>query len=162
MLQSYSGNDCVTDVVEKYANMVYKLAFARVKNKNDADDIFQEVFLTFVRRKPKFENEEHEKAWFIRVTINCSKDFWKSQSRRNHDELDENIEGATPEEEILSEYLDKLPEDYRVIVHLFYYEDMSTKDIAKATYKKESTVRMALTRARRLLKEFMEGDETDA
>ncbi len=162
MLQSSSGNDCDITVVEKYANMVYKLAFARVKNRNDADDIFQEVFLTFVRRNPKFENEEHEKAWFIRVTINCSKDFWKYQNRRNHDELNENIEGETPEEEILTEYLDKLPEDYRIIIHLFYYEDMPTKDIAKAMAKKESTIRMALTRARRMLKEFMEGDEADA
>ena len=59
--------------MDKYSTMVYKLAFARTRNKENAEDIFQEVFLRYVRKQPKFESEAHEKAWFIRVTINCSK-----------------------------------------------------------------------------------------
>ena len=62
----------VESVVNKYADMVYRLAFAQVRSKSDADDIFQEVFLRYVRSKPVFENEEHRKAWLIRVTVNCS------------------------------------------------------------------------------------------
>lgn len=160
-LQSSCTNDCEYEIVEKYASMVYKLAFARTNNKADAEDIFQEVFLIYIKKNPKFESEEHEKAWFIRVTINCSKDFWTYNKKRNHEELDENIPDITPNEEILCEYLDKLPQEYRTIIHLFYYEDMPTAKISQILKKKESTVRMALTRARRLLKEFMKGGETD-
>ena len=89
--QSSGTNDCEYEIVEKYSSMVYKLAFARTKNKSDAEDIFQEVFLTYIRRNPTFENEEHEKAWFIRVTINCTKDLWSYNKKRMHEELDENI-----------------------------------------------------------------------
>jgi len=161
-LQSSGTNDCELEIVEKYSTMVYKLAFARTRNKSDAEDIFQEVFLTYIRKNPTFENEEHEKAWFIRVTINCSKDLWKYNNKRSHDELDENIPGIEPNEEILGEYLDKLPQDYRTIIHLFYYEDLPTSKISEILKKKESTVRMALTRARRMLKAFMKGEEINA
>ena len=157
--QSSGTNDCEYEIVEKYSSMVYKLAFARTKNKSDAEDIFQEVFLTYIRRNPTFENEEHEKAWFIRVTINCTKDLWSYNKKRMHEELDENIPSLEENEEMLFEYLDKLPEDYRTIIHLFYYEDLPTGKISQILKKKESTVRMALTRARRLLKEFMKGGE---
>ena len=156
-LQEASQN-CEYDVVDKYSSMVYKLAFARTQNKSDAEDIFQEVFLKYIRKHPHFESEEHEKAWFIRVTINCCKDFWKFSNKLSHDELNENLPDIEPNEEFLFEYINKLPEDYRVIIHLFYYEDLSTSKISNILNKKESTVRMALTRARRMLKDFMEGE----
>lgn len=156
-----SNNECDYDIVEKYASMVYKLAFARTKNKSDADDIFQEVFLIYVRKNPTFESEEHEKAWFIRVTINCTKDLWAYNKKRNYEELDENTPTSEHEEEFLYEYLEKLPEEYRTIIHLFYYEDIPTSKISEILKKKESTVRMALTRARRLLKDLLKGDETN-
>ncbi len=76
--QSLRTNDCVDEVIEKYADMVYRLAFSRVKNKNDADDIFQEVFLRYIKNEREFETEEHRKAWLIRVTINCSNSFFSS------------------------------------------------------------------------------------
>jgi len=150
----------IDDIVDSYRDLVYRVAFARTRNKNDADDIFQEVFLRYVRKQPDFESEEHAKAWFIRVTVNCCKSFW--ERLRTYDEIDENIMvGVEEQDGELEELLDKLPPDYRVVIHLFYYEDISTADISKILDKKESTVRMQLTRARRLLKKFMKGEEAN-
>jgi len=150
------------EVVDKYKDLVYRVAFARTRDKEDADDIFQEVFLRYVRKKPDFDNEEHEKAWFIRVTINCCKTLWERLNKVKFEEFDENVlEEEEESGEILEELLDKLPPDYRVVIHLFYYEDISTADISKILMRNESTVRMQLTRARRMLKEFMKGDEVN-
>lgn len=149
-------------VVDRYKDLVYRVAFARTRDKEDADDIFQEVFLRYVKRQPDFDSEEHEKAWFIRVTINCCKTLWERLKRFSDEEIDENSLTEEDEpEEILDEFLDRLPPDYRVVIHLFYYEDISTADISKILGRKESTIRMQLTRARRLLKEFMKGDEVN-
>jgi len=151
------------EVVDRYKDLVYRVAFARTRDKDNADDVFQEVFLRYVRKHPDFKNVEHEKAWFIRVTINCCKTLWEKLKRFSFEEVDE--EGLIIDEEpdeILEEILDKLPPDYRVVIHLFYYEDMSTSDISKILERKESTVRMQLTRARRMIKEFMqEGGEVN-
>lgn len=157
-LQSFT-EEGINDIVDKYSTMVYKLAFARTRNKENADDIFQEVFLRYIRKKPKFDNETHEKAWFIRVTINCTKTLFSFISRENHEELNENISNSENPEEIMEEFLEKLSPDYRTVIHLFYYEGYSTLEISKLLNKKESTVRMQLTRARRNLKDIIEGGE---
>lgn len=161
--QSLRTDDCVEKIINKYSKTVYKLAFAQTRNKNDADDIFQEVFLRYIRKQPTFENKEHEKAWFIRVTINCCKSLWKSPFKKHTQLLEQDtfvIENN--EENLLEEYLLKLPKVYRIVIHLFYYENMPTAQISTVIKKKESTVRMQLTRARRLLKEYMEGDNFHA
>ena len=161
-LKAFNSYEDVNRIIEKYSTMVYKLAFARTRNEIDAEDIFQEVFLRYVKKKPVFESDEHEKAWFIRVTINCSKTLWKNIFKHNEILKEEIVfEEKTEEEALLEEHLLKLPTDYRIVIHLFYYEDMKTSDIAKVLNKKESTIRMQLTRARRLLKDFMEGEIVD-
>ncbi|WP_300384152.1 sigma-70 family RNA polymerase sigma factor [Clostridium sp.] len=161
-LKAFNSYEDVNKIIEKYSTMVYKLAFARTRNEIDAEDIFQEVFLRYVKKKPLFESDEHEKAWFIRVTINCSKSLWKNIFKHNEILREKLIfEEKREEEDLLEEHLLKLPTDYRTVIHLFYYEDMRTSDIAKSLNKKESTIRMQLTRARRLLKDFMEGEVLD-
>ena len=154
-LQSFD-EEGINNIVDKYSTMIYKLAFARTRNKENADDVFQEVFLRYVRKQPKFENEEHEKAWFIRVTINCTKTLFSFLQKTTYEEFDENLSEDEEPEEIMEEFLDKLSLDYRTVIHLFYYEDMSTIQISKVLNKKESTIRMQLTRARRMLKDIME------
>lgn len=154
-LQSFDSEG-INSIVDKYSDMVYKLAFARTRNKENAEDIFQEVFLRYIRKQPEFENEEHEKAWFIRVTINCSKNLFNFLKRTSFEEFDENISEESKPDEIMDDFLDMLPIDYRTVIHLFYYERISTADISKLLNKKESTVRMQLTRARRMLKDIME------
>ena len=75
------ANDLLKKNIAKYSGMVYKLAYSLVKDRYDADDIYQEVFMKYIRKSPCFHSKEHEKAWFIRVTVNCCKNFWKSAWR---------------------------------------------------------------------------------
>ncbi len=105
--------------------------------------------------------EEHEKAWFLRVTINCSKNLFASLSKNKEVSLEENVIGITDEEKVLEEFLMKLPIKYRTVIHLFYYEDLKILKIAELLNLKESTVKIQLTRARRLLKKYMEMEVRD-
>ncbi|MCM1115701.1 MAG: sigma-70 family RNA polymerase sigma factor [Clostridium sp.] len=144
------------EIIKRNSDMVYRIAFSQAKNKDNADDIYQEVFLRYIRRKPAFENADHEKAWFIRVTLNCSKTNLKSFWNTKVIELSEDFEDTPVDKEDLSFALKQLPKKYRAVIHLFYYEDMSIKDISNALNLSESNIRMQLTRARRKLKEILE------
>lgn len=144
-------------VVNRYADMVYRLAFAQVRSKSDADDIFQEVFLRYVKRRPELESEEHRKAWLIRVTINCAKKHWSSAWVRRTVPLEEQGFFELPEENGLAEALQILAPKYRTVIHLFYYEGYSTAEIGSAIGVGDSTVRTWLTRARARLAELLKG-----
>lgn len=157
--QSLRTDDCPQSVIEYYSSMVYRLAFARTGTKHDADDVFQEVFLRYIKRNPCFEQEEHRKAWFLRVTINCCNNFWGSLWRKKTGELTADIEFETRENLELYTELQKLPPKYRELIHLFYYEDMSLEEISLLLGRKNSTVRTQLTRARAMLKEFMREED---
>jgi len=145
-------------VVKKYADMVYRLAFAQARSGSDADDIFQEVFLRYVRSRPVFESEEHRKAWLIRVTVNCAKKHWSSAWRRRTVPLEDSDTFELPEENELYEAMRKLAPKYRSVIHLFYYEGYSIAEIGGILGVRESTVRTQLTRARARLSEMLKGD----
>ena len=81
----------IKQIIEKYADMVYRVALTRCGNVENAEDIFQEVFFKFSEKMPKFENYEHEKAWFIRVTINLTKNLKNENWNKKVISLDENI-----------------------------------------------------------------------
>ena len=149
------------EMVDRYANLVYRLAFARTRSRDAADEIFQEVFLRYVSRQPAFDSEAHAKAWFCRVTVNCANSYWRNPFRRRTEPLDAAAELAAPEPEEarLDGYLDKLPPELRAAVHLYHYEGYSTPEIAELVGKSESAVRMRLMRARRLLRGYLEDEE---
>lgn len=153
--ESLRTDDCIDNVVRFYSDMVYRLAFSQMRNKSDADDIFQEVFLRYINKHPHFESEEHRKAWLIRVTINCTKKIWASSWRKKTAPLDDTIIFESNEENNLNYELQKLPKKYRAVIHLFYYEDLSITEISEILKQKPSTVRTQLTRARRKLKEIL-------
>ncbi len=138
--------------VEEYGNMVYRLAFFYTNSKYDADDIYQDVFFKYLQNKKQFKNEEHKKAWLIKVTINSCKKLWLSSWKRKTDLLSEEIKFETEEDIGLYNEIKKLPKKYRVVIHLFYYEQYSIKEIGLILKQKESTIRTWLTRARKLLK----------
>lgn len=156
--QSLRKDDCAEKVIRYYSDMVYRLAFARTGTKHDADDVFQEVFLRYVK-KPVFKNEEHRKAWLIRVTINCSNNFWSSLWKKKTQELTDEILFETEEAVNLCAELQQLPLKYREVIHLFYYENMSLEEISLTLNRKNSTVRTQLTRARVMLKKFMKEED---
>ncbi len=146
------------DVVRAYARMVYRLAFARTGTRYDADEVFQEVFLRYIRKHPAFRDGEHCKAWLIRVTVNCCSNLWNSPWKRRMEPLTEDMAFQSREDTDLWEQLQKLPDKYREVVHLFYYEQMSLEEISQALHRKNSTVRTQLTRARAMLKTQLEED----
>lgn len=153
------GQQLLIETIKKNSDMVYRLAFSQMKNKADADDVYQEVFLRFVKKKPSFIDDNHEKAWFIRVTLNCAKTNLKSFWSTKTAELDENLEDISVEKEDLSFALKKLSKKHNAVLYLFYFEDMSVADIAQSLNLNEGNIRMLLTRARRRLKEILEKEQ---
>lgn len=148
------------EAFKKYSDMVYRLAVARVKNKYDADDILQEVFLRFIKCKEKIESEEHAKAMLIRITINCSKSMLSSSWFKKTTPLDENIGVSIPERDTFDAVM-RLPQKYRTIIHMHYYMGYSVEEIAKILNSKPSTVKSWLYRARQKLKITLKGDEVN-
>lgn len=148
------------NVLRKYGTLVYHLALAQTKNPADADDIFQEVFLRLVRTKCKFESEEHLKAWLIRVTINCSHSLWRSAWRQKVVSC-ETVFLVDKEDESSELYgqVMSLPQKYRTVIHLFYYEDMSIETISHTLNIGYDAVAKRLSRARKLLKQKLIGGE---
>ena len=149
------------EFVEKYSNMVYRLAYFYTNSKFDSDDVYQDVFMKYLQSKKNFEDEEHMKAWLIKVTINRCKKLWLSSWKRKIVPLEDEIIIEMPEERELYEQVIKLPKNYRVVIHLFYYEQYKIKEISKIMKQKESTIRTWLTRARKMLKISLEEEKDD-
>ena len=155
---------CTEDllIVEKYSNMVYRLAYSLLKNPHDAEDIHQDVFVKYILNRPQFDSADHEKAWFLRVTINLCKNFWKTAwKQRVVKSLDydfEDEETYTEKEHWIIDVVKQLPSKYRVVIHLFYYEELSIEEISAVLKTKPSTVRTQLTRARKRLRELLKED----
>lgn len=148
--------------IDRYADMVYRLALAQMKNTTDADDLFQEVFVRLVRHVQDLESWEHVKAWLIRVTINCARKHYEQYWNRNVDYMEEPERMADaseayelPEEHPVWEAVQKLPPKYRLAVHLYYYEELTVAEIARLTGQKESTVKSQMHRAREMLKDIL-------
>ena len=139
--------------VEKHADTVYKLALSRTKNPHSAADVFQDVFYRYFRKRPCFASEEHEKAWMVRVTINCSKSFLGSFWNKHTAPLSEALPAAQQENSGIYDEVMRLPLKYRTAIYLFYYEGFSLAEIAASMNLKENTVKSHLFRARNLLKE---------
>jgi len=151
----------VGQVIEYYTDMVYRLAFARTGTKQDAEDVYEEVFLRFLKRKPKFESEEHRKAWFLRVTVNCSNTFLSSLWQKRTEGLSEEIPFTEKRHQYLHLELQRLPAKYRSVIHLFYYEELSVEEIGQVLNRKPATVRTQLTRARELLRGMLKEEDYD-
>lgn len=146
-----------------YGEMVYRLALIQMKNRSEADDVFQEVFLRLVKYKDRIRSEEHLKAWLLRVTLNCCKKEFDKAFRRNTVAMEkeckseESYEMEMPGNPVYEAVL-ALPENYKSVVHLFYYEQYSVREIAKILEVSESVVKTRLYRGREMLKEALKGE----
>jgi RNA polymerase sigma-70 factor (ECF subfamily) len=170
MIMAVFGTDeYIQDTVVRYSDTLLRLCYSYVKNTSDAEDLTQEVFLSLIKRGIPFESDEHEKAWLLRLAINKCKNHLTSGWMRHNAPLDDNRaqaeaipdEGFSGENAVLEAVM-ALPEKYRTPVHLFYYGDMSIKEIAAATGKKEATVGTLLARGRKLLQGILSGREDEA
>lgn len=147
------NNDLTETVFKRNYPTVYKIAYLRTGNTHDAEDIMQEVFLRYIKHNPSFESMEHEKAWFIRATINRTNSFFSSAwNRRTVFSEDEPIFYDESSDSSILEAVMSLPKDMSTAVHLYYYEEMSVKEISEAMKKSESAVKSLLFRARKLLR----------
>lgn len=152
----------IDDVVRRYADMVYRLAVLNTKNSFEAEDAFQEVFLKLYKNMYKIRDEEHLKAWLIRVTVNQCRSMAVSAWNKRTVAL-EMTEEMTKEQEPgdyseVYEAVRKLPEKYRKVIYLYYYEELQIKEIAKILNRKESTIKTQLVRGRKLLNERLKGE----
>jgi RNA polymerase sigma-70 factor (ECF subfamily) len=132
-----------------------------LKNIHDAEDVFQDVFLKYVLRDRPFENDAHEKAWFIRVAINACKDSLRSFFRKNVSSIEELLIEPSFVDKENREVLDavmRLPEKHRMVVYLFYYEGYSAVEIASILKKNENTIYTWLSRARTQLRADIGGE----
>jgi len=152
-------------VVEEYQGMVYGIALSRVGSKFDADDVFQDVFLIYYSKNKEYRNEEHRRAWLIKTTLNCCKRFLHSSWRKKTTTLNEftnspdnTYQFASQEENEIFTALRELPEKYRIVLHLFYFEEFSAGEIAEALGIASPTVRMRLKRGRDMMREKLKGE----
>lgn len=153
------------ELVERYRDNLFAIAFNICKNAADSDDIVQETFVQYYLTKQKFESEQHIRAWLIRVAINKAKNvtrtFWR-QHKVSLEEYMETLVFEAPEDEALFETVMALPQKYRLVIHLYYYEEYSVHEIAAALKLTESNVKVRLSRARGMLKEQLkEGWDSD-
>ena len=148
------------EAYEEYKNLVYRLALARTGDINDAEDILQEVFYRYMRKKPVFESGDHGRAWFITVTINCTKSLFNSAYRKRQTPLTEDIKSEDMEIDTTLSVVLSLPQKYRTVIHLYYYEDYTIKEIAALLQCSENTVKTRLARGRERLKKAL-GSEID-
>jgi len=152
--------------LEEFSGMIYRLASNLARNEADAQDIFQDVFERFLKygTKKEFDSLEHAKHWFVRVTINCHNAFLEKKKKLNEVEQDENsLDTIAVEEERkvyfdLTEAVGELEEKYRLVIHLFYYEGYKIKELADLLNENENTIKTRLSRAKKVLKEKLEGE----
>ena len=148
--------------IDRYADLVRRVCMIHLKNHADTEDIFQTVFLKYVTGTTEFESEKHEKAWFIRVTINACKDLLRSFFRSRTVSLDDLLEqpDQVPEDhrEVLEAVL-ALPDKYRDVVYLHYYEGYTAPEIGTILHKNPNTVYTLLTRARDELRKMLGGED---
>lgn len=162
--------------IDRYGDMLYKLGMVKLQNVQDAEDVVQEVFYQYIKRDMPFESEEHEKAWLLTVAMNACRKQWRSAWRRHRkaDAWQDTAEPdgrervpadreETPEEVLLKREENSrllgavmaLPAKYRDVIHLFYYQELSVKEISHVTGRGESTVTSQLTRGRELLRKSL-------
>lgn len=160
------NNSANNSVVEKYADLIYKICMTKLYNydKSSVADACQNVFLNFLKNKPKFKDDKHEKSWFIRTAINCCTDIYRKQ--KNKEQREENLDVSyiiydldlASGENSVYEILSLLPEKIKYAVYLFYIEEYKTEEIAKILKTTSAAIRMRLKRGREILKDKLQAD----
>jgi RNA polymerase sigma-70 factor (ECF subfamily) len=161
-------SESVEKALNLFGNDMLRLAYSYLKNRDDAEDMVQEALIRLMQKQPVFEDEKKEKSWLLMVTANLCKDLLRSSEKKKNIALPERFDIAQEEqsaddnaEAVLTAVLG-LPEKYRSVIHLYYFEEYSTKEIAEIVGKNESTVRSLLKRGREKLKKQWKGENRHA
>ncbi len=148
--------------VTKHETRLYRTALSIMGNAADAEDVVQEAFIRAYEKAPDFETSAYETAWLMKVTVNLCKSHLRSPWRKRTIPLLDTFPATEPEQRELLEHILALPPRYRAVIHLFYYEGYSVKEISNLTGHKEGSVRSLLTRARHKLKAFLKEDDYES
>ena len=142
-------------LAETYQSMVYRIALNFFRNIQDAEDATQEIMLKLYLRAEPFDSQNHARNWLIRVTLNYCRSIWRSPWRQHVslEELTAAIPFSNPEDSALFQTVMGLPEKHRTALYLFYYEDLSVREIAEVLKLSETAVTSRLSRARKALKD---------
>lgn len=145
----------IAEIYEQHSKTVYRVCFAYMKNSMAAEDAVQETFFRLISKNPRFETEEHEKAWLIRTAANICKDelaHWWRRHEKIEDHLELQTEDTIKTDDVFQAVV-KLPDKYKTVIYLYYYEGYDSAEIANILKKPKSTIRNYLHEARNLLKE---------
>ena len=159
-LTSFGTDESVRRAVTAYSRMLLRLAMTRLPSSADAEDVVQEVFLKLLTARPQFRDAEHEKAWLIRATLHRACDMARSAERRNLPlEAAEAVPGGElPEPSPILSAVQALPAKYSAVIHLYYYEGYSIKEISQLLRLPVPTVGTRLSRGRERLRELLKED----
>ena len=151
----------IEEIYLTYANMIYWVCFSYMKNTADTEDVVSDMFVKLIKSEVKFKNEEHEKAWLLRTAINLCKDNLKNWRRKCVD-IDEyeNLQSkhSLEENETLTAVMG-LPTRYKDVLYLYYYESYLVSEIAQILKKPQSSIKVHLHKARKILKGVLENEE---
>lgn len=148
-----------TQLMDSYGNSILRLAYSYMHNFYDSEEILQETLLRYLQTAPTFENDHHKKAWLLHVAANLCKNKLSYNKIRNADELEEGLIANEREDlTFVWDAVKKLPNKYREVIHLYYYEGYQTSEIAQILHRNESTIRSDLRRGREQLKAILKED----
>ena len=154
----------VQELAASYQGSLFAAAFNVCRNAQDAEDVVQDTFVQYYTSKKEFESEQHIRAWLMRVAVNKAKNINRTFWRRNKISIEEYMETLvfeTPAAETLFETVMQLPEKYRIVIHLYYYEEYAVREIAQILKLSESNVKIRLSRGRAMLKETLKEEWDD-
>lgn len=159
MLEKYGTKEKAEQIIRRYSDMIYRIAFQNLKNSADADDIFQDVCMALLTKNAPLNDDAHIKNWLIRVTINKCINFSKTVWQRKTESISLHTNLQASETDLVMEELSQLPQHYRNVIYLYYYEEYTISKIADLLGKSVNTISTQLRRARQKSKSILEEEE---
>ena len=155
-VETVSISQQAAQILDTYGDTILRYAYSYLHNQSDTEKVLQDTLIQFLKTRPVFESDEHEKAWLLRVAGNLCKNRLKYNSLRQTDELREELIAEQREDlSFIWDAVQALPVQYREVIHLFYREGYSTREISQILGRKEATIRSDLSRGRGKLKELL-------
>ena len=155
-VETVSISQRAAQILDTYGDTILRYAYSYLHNQSDTEEVLQDTLIQFLKTRPVFESDEHEKAWLLRVAGNLCKNRLKYNSLRQTDELREELIAEQREDlSFIWDAVQALPVQYREVIHLFYREGYSTREISQILGRKEATIRSDLSRGRGKLKELL-------
>ena len=155
-VETVSISQQAAQILDTYGDTILRYAYSYLHNQSDTEEVLQDTLIQFLKTRPVFESDEHEKAWLLRVAGNLCKNRLKYNSLRQTDELREELIAEQREDlSFIWDAVQALPVQYREVIHLFYREGYSTREISQILGRKEATIRSDLSRGHGKLKELL-------